>query len=306
MKSLLSITIVCACMMAEAQPAYPTTPAEAQVIYSDLDNFLTAFNLLEADSDSIAVLNENYFSKASPGLIEYIGRHGLTPEKLAKALGRNPDQYALLPDFRKKIKSFIKRYSKNLLTFHDVVPNAMYPPTYLIVGSNRGIAQASPKGQLVTIERAIDSPEELLHLMLHELTHFQQALTLGFQNYIKTYSQTNNMLDLVLREGGAEFVSYYLVEKGKRPYRNKKYFEANEADLKARFITDLENQEQSYWMWESLSESNKHTLLGYTIGYKICEAYYLNAEDKNQALFDILGISNAQSFLQESGYFTKN
>ncbi|MEQ9465966.1 MAG: hypothetical protein RLN88_01070 [Ekhidna sp.] len=305
MKSLLSISLLCVCMVTAAQPSYLTDPKEAQVIYSDLDNFLTAYYLLNVDSDTIGVLNEHYFSKASAGLTEYIGRHGLTPEKLAKALAKNPEQYALLSDFRKEITDFNEQYLKELTSFHNEIPNAMYPPAYFLVGSNRGIAQASPKGQLITIERAVDQPEKLLHLMLHELTHFQQARTLGFQNYIKTYSQPNNMLDLVLREGGAEFVSYYLVEKSKNPYRNKTFFEANEADLKARFLTDLENQDQSYWMWESLTEENKNTLLGYTMGYKICESYYLNARDKDQALKDILGVSDAQAFLEASDYFTE-
>lgn len=305
MKSLLSISLSCICLVTVAQPSYPTDPKEAQVVYSDLDNFLTAYNSLNEDADTIKVLNEHYFSKASVGLTEYVSRHGLTPEKLAKAMAKNPEQYALLPGFREKIAGFIKQYSKDLMSFQRIVTDAMYPPAYLLVGSNQGIAQASPKGQLVTIERAVDRPEKLHHVMLHELTHFQQARTLGFQNYIKTYGQPNNMLDLVLREGGAEFVSYYLVEKSKRPYRSKEFFEANEADLKTRFLTDLENQDPGYWMWESLTEDNKNTLLGYTMGYKICEAYYINAKDKDRALKDILGIRDAQAFLQASGYFTE-
>lgn len=303
MKTTLLIALAFLSMYVAAQPSYPTDPMEGKVIFSDLDNFLEGYTSLTKDSDTIAILKQYYFSRASDGLTEYISRHGLTPENLAKAIGENPDTYSNLVSFKVNIDRFINLYGKELIRFENVISDAMYPPAYLLIGANKGIAQASPKGQLITIERATDAPEKLLHVMIHELTHFQQARTLGFQNYIKTYSTPNNMLDLILREGGAEFISYYLVEEGKRPYRNKDFFESNEASLKSRFITDLQNQDATYWMWDSLNDGSKNTLLGYTMGYKICVSYYQNAENKEQALHDILGISDAKQFLQASNYF---
>lgn len=37
----------------------------------------------------------------------------------------------------------------------------MYPPTYLIVGANRGIGQASMAGQLITVTRIVDNMDKL-------------------------------------------------------------------------------------------------------------------------------------------------
>ena len=94
-----------------------------------------------------------------------------------------------------------------------------------------------------------------------------------------------------------------MVGENEYDYRNKTYFESNEQSLKERFLKDLKNQDQSFWLWESLRQDETPALLGYTIGYRICESYYLRAVDKNQALLDILAITDDQAFLKASGYF---
>ncbi len=42
--------------------------------------------------------------------------------------------------------------------------------------------------------------------------------------------------------------------------------------------------------------------LGYYIGFKIAESYYSKAEDKKQAVRDILNITDIGAFLKASGY----
>ena len=45
--------------------------------------------------------------------------------------------------------------------------------------------------------------------------------------------------------------------------------------------------------------------LGYWMGYKIAEAYYQKAEDKTQAVADIIQMKDADAFLEASGYAKK-
>ncbi|MEQ6167013.1 DUF2268 domain-containing putative Zn-dependent protease [Ekhidna sp. MALMAid0563] len=285
------------------QPNYPKSASEAELIYSDLENFLIAYDQLSEDSDTIEVLKIHYFNNASAGLTEYIERHGLTPESLAKAINQSTEEYELLALFSEGIDEFSAKFTIKMEKYEQVLKEVMYPPTYLLVGTNKGIAQASPVGQLITIEKVSDRPEKLFQLIWHELSHFQQARALGFSAYTKVYSKPDNMLDLILREGGAEFIAIYLVGENEYDYRNKTYFESNEQSLKERFLKDLKNQDQSFWLWESLRQDETPALLGYTIGYRICESYYLRAVDKNQALLDILAITDDQAFLKASGYF---
>ncbi|WP_424962138.1 DUF2268 domain-containing putative Zn-dependent protease [Ekhidna sp.] len=285
------------------QPNYPMSAKDAILVYSDLENFLIAYRQLNEDSDTVEVLKSNYFNKASAGLTEYVKRHGLTPESLARSINQSTEEYALLALFHERITVFVDEFTKKMEKYEQVLKEVMYPPTYLLIGANKGIAQASPLGQLITIEKVSDKPEKLFQLIWHELSHFQQARALGFSAYTKVYGKPDNMLDLILREGGAEFIAIYLVGENEYNYRNKTYFEANEQSLKEKFLEDLKNQDQSFWLWESLKQDETPTLLGYTIGYKICESYYLRAVDKNQALLDILAITDDQAFLKASGYF---
>jgi hypothetical protein len=287
---------------AMGQPAYPLTPADASIISTDIANFIEAYKLLNPESDSLAILQANYFDKGSPGLKEYCNRHGLTPENLSSAIRNAPEAYAEIPDFFDSLSEFNGLVLNEFVKFGQKIPDAMYPPTYLLIGANRGIAQASPQGQLITVVRGMKRPDRLINVIIHELAHFQQARSLGFQAYVGIYSKPNNMLDLILREGGAQFINYYLIRDNAQDYSQLKYFEDDEKALRDKFEKDLNKQDSSYWLWESLGQKDHPILLGYAVGYKIIKSYYENTEDKDDAIQDILAITNPKEFLANSGY----
>jgi len=199
-----------------AQPNYPTNANEAKVISSDIKNFIVAFNALLHSSDSIQVFQKLYFDKASTGMKEYIRRFNLNSESLVKAIQKHPEKYIKIEEFYNQISAFKTIYIEEMKAYKSILPNTMFPPTYLIVGDYSGIANGSKFGQLVTIERATDNLEKLFNTIVHELTHFQQALSMDIDKYIGVYSKKDNMLDLILREGGAEFITYKLVRKNRR------------------------------------------------------------------------------------------
>ena len=87
-----------------SQPNYPKTPENAELVYVDLENFLEAYDLFKPGVDSIAVLNQYYFDRASIGLKEYISKHGLTPELMIKAIQKDPEEYDLIENFVNNIE----------------------------------------------------------------------------------------------------------------------------------------------------------------------------------------------------------
>lgn len=285
-----------------AQPNYPTHPDKAELIYTDVENFVEAFNHLNKTADTIAVLNQFYFDRGTPGLKEFINRHQLTPEMLKDALAKDPDTYSKIAGFLARKTSFQPEFIKTMESFHEVLPKAMYPPTYLLVGANRGIGQASKFGQLITIARVVENDDKLKKLIVHELSHFQQAMTMGVQAYGALYGKPNNMLGLCLREGGAEYITF-LVLKDITQTKGLEYFKENESHLKSRFITDLSRQDAGFWLWDSIDNPDTPALLGYVMGYKICEAYYQKASNKDDALKAILATTEPEAFLEMSHYF---
>lgn len=285
-----------------AQPNYPTDPNQAQLISVDLEHFVEAMKAFSSDKDSIQVLNKYYFDKASAGLTEYIGRHQLTPELLLEAINTHPEIYSQIESYIDTLPALQKAYQKHLGKFQEVLPKAMYAPTYLLVGAHRGIAQASLYGQLVTITRTLDDPDKLMKLIIHELSHFQQAMTMGGEKYVNLYREPNNMLGLCLREGGAEFITS-LVLNDITQTKSLKYLEENEVELRKKFQADLSNQDTSFWLWESINQKEYPILMGYAMGYKICESLYAIHANKEQALQKILLMNNPSEFLEESRYF---
>lgn len=287
--------------VAHSQPNYPTDPEKAQLVYTDVENFVEAFNNLSKTSDTIAILNQFYFDRGTPGLKEYINKQGLTPEMLKEAIAEDPVRYSKIAGFLSRKASFQPEFTKTMRSFHEVLPSAMYPPTYLLVGANRGIGQASKFGQLITIARVVENNDKLKKLIVHELSHFQQAMTMGIQKYGALYGEPNNMLGLCLREGGAEFITS-LVLQDITQTKGLEYFRDNESNLKSRFMTDLSMQDPGFWLWDSIKDPDTPSLLGYVMGYKICEAYYMKTVNKQEALNAILSMTDPNDFLSSSRY----
>jgi uncharacterized protein YjaZ len=285
-----------------AQPNYPRNPQEAKLIYTDLVHFVEAYNEIATNTDTIQVLQTLYFDRGSVGLTEFVNRHQLTPELLKQAMSADPDRYALIPGFLSNIARVEEEYQSLMQDYDEALPIAIYPPTYLLVGANRGIGQASQVGQLITVTRPVDSIDKLRGIMAHELSHFQQAMAMGGQKYAALYSSPNNMLGLCLREGGAEFLASLVVGDITQSTALD-YIEEDEQHLKEQFLLDLETQDKDFWLWASIGQKTYPKLLGYAMGYKICKYYYENALDKRLALDHILKMEDAEAFIVASGYF---
>lgn len=285
-----------------AQPSYPTDYADAQFISDDIEHFITALASLSPQSDTTAILQKLYIDRATTGLKEYINRFGLTAEAIKMAMQKQPERYQKIKAFYDQIKTSKASFHQELQQYSEVIPNAIFPPTYFLVTDAKGIAQASKHGQLVSIERRFDL-DILKSTIIHELTHFQQAMAMGIANYSSVYQKENNMLDLILREGSADFITYKLVRKNVNSYVKLQNYEKAEANLWEKFKEDLEMQNKTFWLEVVPDGNNGNPIqLGYGLGYKIVAAYYEKATDKKQALQDILNITNAHVFFEKSGY----
>lgn len=307
MKSLINKTIALTFLLGftisfAQQPTYPTQAENAELHYSDLENFVAAFKALDKTSDTIQTLNAFYFDKASLGLKEYIIRHGLTAMMLKDAIKRNTERYAKVESFINGLDQLRPELIKVFEKFQSIVPETMFAPTYLLVGANRGIAQASQYGQLITITRILEDKERLLHLIVHELAHFQQAKTLGGPQYISLYSQPNNLLGICLREGGAEFITNQVCGKIAQE-KTITYFDNNENELKKNFLKDIKKEGSSFWLWESNGKKEQPLGLGYVMGYKIWNHYYSLVRDREQVIREILSLSEADQYIEKSEYF---
>ena len=59
-----------------------------------------------------------------------------------------------------------------------------------------------------------------------------------------------------------------------------------------QFSKEMHGSEPGGWMWKKPSDPEQPYYVGYALGYRIVKAYYENADDKGQALREILSVTD--------------
>jgi hypothetical protein len=128
------------------------------------------------------------------------------------------------------------------------------------------------------------------NLLAHELVHFQQ-----------TYVPDEHiLLQAVLKEGMADFIGEMISGKtaDERLFR---WAKGREMQLWRDFTNDMYQDKVNDWMADSNEKTqDKPADIGCWIGYQICQAYYENSKNKQQAIYDMLHIKNYKAFYEKS------
>jgi uncharacterized protein YjaZ len=64
----------------------------------------------------------------------------------------------------------------------------------------------------------------------------------------------------------------------------------------------MHGQELGEWTFGDREDPEQPILVGYAIGFRIAQAYYNNAADKERALLEMLSVTDYTGFLAQSGY----
>ena len=83
------------------------------------------------------------------------------------------------------------------------------------------------------------------------------------------------------------------------------YASANEKQLWQEMKSELCTANPKNWLFNAGSSKDRPGDLGYRIGYKIAEAYYNNASDKEKAIQEMIEMDNPLMFLDKSKYDLK-
>jgi uncharacterized protein YjaZ len=136
--------------------------------------------------------------------------------------------------------------------------------------------------------------DDIPHVVAHELIHFQQE---DFQD-----ERGSSLLEQCLREGVADFIGE-MMSGGRVNTLAYAYGDEHEEELWREFELEMNGTDISRWLYDQLRDRGERPAdLGYVIGYKIARAYYARADDKQQAMRDMLRIRDPQQFLSVSRY----
>ena len=127
-------------------------------------------------------------------------------------------------------------------------------------------------------------------IVAHELIHFNQQFG------------DSNLRDATLAEGSADFLGE-LCSGGMINTEQQQYGSAHEAELWAQWRHDVDNGNKiADWIGSWGQKVPRLGDLGYFVGYRITEAYFLRASDRRRAIRDILERKDSVRFIEESGY----
>ena len=214
------------------------------------------------------------------------------------------------PDSLEALKSKTTDWMRN---FKSIYPKAVFPKVYIVPGilnsggtatemglfiggDMYGRSEAMPTEGLTNWQKdAIMKVSDLPALTLHELMHFQQ-------NYQDTENK-ETVLAQVISEGVCDFL-VELCSGEELKNSNLTYLSDQEKELKIMedLKNDLFSEDNSKWLYNGGSITDRPHDLGYTVGYMICKSYYRNAPDKENAVFELLNTNDFLTILRGSDY----
>lgn len=324
------VAFVFSSVTSAAQGNATSNPKEAKFVTSDIGNFWQMYEMLstaKSRQDSLTTLRVHYLDKASKGLKKYFeveeaenNRNTEAVENAYLNLISNYPKY--LSSVRQATLDIDRMKPKILNTFEKLkalCPDFKFPDAYFSIGFMNTGARSFSSGEMYIgaeifaiskdanfVEFGEDNwladsaipVEDIYQVLAHEYTHGQQKLP---------PEDSNSLLSLALMEGSAVLMAS-LVTEGESLIggagvneRAFSYGETYEEDVWKRFKNDLQEENASSWFYNAETEDFPRDM-GYYVGYKICQSYYQNAEDKERAIKEIVELNDYDAFLSKSKY----
>ena len=278
-----------------------TDPDGVRLVVDDVRRLADVLHSLESDDDTVAVLERDYFGEASAGFRTYAERYGVTAEEVAAAVREHPAVYADLDRLADALLAQESRLRTGFRRLKELHPGAVFPPIWFVVGRMGPGGITRRVGVMIAAERYAEQPQDVVPLVLHELAHVQQWQLQGIETYRRIYGPDPSLLALALREGSAELIAELTTGRHINP-EAERYGLEHESTLWREFREDMHDRVPGDWMFTRPADPDRPTDLGYWMGYRIAKSYYDRADDKRQAVHDILGLTDFADFLRESGY----
>ena len=277
-------------------------PDEAQFIYLDAENFVRAMELVSAGADPVTTLEDEYFARATPGLKQMVVKYPFTAGDLAKAIQRYPEEYGRIAGNVALLRSRESDFRAAYRRYKQIAPDTVFAPTYFLVDRHRGIGSGSPDGQLISIEsRTEESIGRMETLLIHELVHFQQLVATGPDEFYAIFGPKKTLLALTIREGTAEFFADYATGRMTQ-HDAVDYCLEHEHEIWHLFQDRMYERETDGWMWSTPDDPSVPRDLAYVLGSRIVRTYYDRADDKRQAVREILAVTDYPAFIEKCRY----
>lgn len=272
-----------------AQNKFESDPLKAEFITTDIPKFWEAFDQINSKRKPF----KDYIENGSVGLKDFIQYRIESAKHLRKVAKQRRSDYEKVRDSSYYVESFTGQIRESYSAFKNLYPDAVFPPTYFVIGAFNSGGTSSDNGLIIGVEmqlRLVNIP----YIVAHELIHFNQI-----------YPEQNTLLTQSVMEGSADFIGE-MISGGNINERAYEYGNENEDALCTEFVTIMHETKFHGWLYGSKGKKEgRPNDLGYWMGYKISESYYKKSTDPQKAIWDILNIEDHNKFLEASGYLEK-
>jgi hypothetical protein len=286
-------------------------PDSARIVTEDIPRFWRAWDRIQSAAtrqDSLRALFEEYYLPASPGLVSFIRVRISSVYQLLEAIERLPRYYASIRPSTMRVLEFEPAIRQAFHALDSLYPDAVFPDTYVLIGrlssggtltrnelligaEMYGLTPEAPRDEMNDWLRAVLKPVDgVPHIVAHELIHYQQRYP----------DKPPTLLSQSIKEGSADLLAELISGEHINAHVHA-WAEPRAAELWGEFRERMHGSDYSGWLYNGADAMDRPGDLGYWMGYRIARAYYDRAEDKRQAIHDILNIGDFDVFLQQCG-----
>jgi hypothetical protein len=290
-------------------------PDKSQIITTDIDNFWRAYDLAAKESSlqkKTEIYQHEYLDKGSPGLQDFVTLRIKSAEALAQTIEKCPRYYASIRQQTQKVAAYSDEIRKGFHRLKAIYADAVFPDVYFVIGrlstggttsknglligaEMYGLTKGSPTAELNDwLKQVLKSIDTIPAIVAHESVHIQQ----------QSLILARTLLAQSIEEGAADFIGEMMVEQIINKHLHE-FGNPKERQLWEEFKPVMNEKSFANWLYNGGAAKDRPADLGYYIGYKICESYYQKAQDKSQAIKDILAVSDFEKFLKDSQYERK-
>ena len=280
-----------------------------KIVTADITNFWEMYDVYKK-SGSIDDISNLYFAKKSTGLDAFTKRRVINPKEMEKVLKAYPRYLESIRSNTLKLEGVKDKLRKYLLKLKEIYPDVYYPDIYFTIGCFNTGGTVSGRMLLIGAEMMCadeNSPKDELNTWLKgNIGEFSNIEKIVLHESIHTLQVTGSetLLEAAILEGACDFITYLITGK-EMTAPHYEYGNKYEKGLWIEFKKEMTGTGFSRWLYSGENSIGRPSDLGYFMGYKICEAYYENAEDKQQAVKDIIEVEDFGNFLKKSRYEEK-
>jgi hypothetical protein len=314
------IAIVAACVIAlqggaaRAQDRLTGDPRAARIVTSDITRFWQAYDAAQHAPDPALVYGTTYFAPGTDGLWGFVPYRLRSPKHLADVVRNRNAFFAAIREGTTRIAAGRDRIEEDFVRYKQLVPDAVFPDVYFVIGALNSGGTAVPGVGLVMGSEmwsrpadpaalagmdpgtagTLHTPDDVPAGVTHELTHYNQH-----------DAPERTLLDNTIVEGTADFIAQ-VVDGHNVDAKQWSFGCAHEDALWQAFAPAMASTDDvaiKPWLFSSdPGPLGAPPFIGYWLGSRIAQSYYDSHPDHIAAAHAILNVKDYAAFVKESGY----